>query len=322
MFGFIKRSSILSVLPVSVPKRDRGTLANRMLCLVGFAVILASSASGQGPTPPSGSRQTSQPGAAIISAPTSDPFVISAPANPTQAQTGAPTPGVPSGNPADTFPFGTSAEPPTPTVVSPLPQPGLPSTEAELSPSPTPVPLKVTVNIDLAKQRAYLLRDGKVELESPVSSGRAEHLTPTGEFSVVEKDPNHKSNLYGNFVKISNGQVIKRNAQSSMPVPGGARFEGAPMKFFVRFEGAAGTHAGYLPGYPASHGCVRMPAAKAEAFFNAVQIGTRVSVFGQTPLRASDSKEKKSSKPAASPTSAPTPTPTPKRTWWPFGKHE
>jgi len=51
----------------------------------------------------------------------------------------------------------------------------------------------------------------------------------------------------------------------------------------MRFHGADGMHAGYLPGYPASHGCVRMPEQNAIAFFNAVQIGTPVRVFGRTP---------------------------------------
>jgi hypothetical protein len=50
----------------------------------------------------------------------------------------------------------------------------------------------------------------------------------------------------------------------------------------MRFHAATGMHSGYLPGYPASHGCVRMPEQNAIAFFNAVEIGTPVHVFGQT----------------------------------------
>src|SRR5207248_1297302 len=48
-------------------------------------------------------------------------------------------------------------------------------------------------------------------------------------------------------------------------------------------NGADGMHAGYLPGYPASHGCVRMPEQLAIAFFNSVGVGTPVTVFGRTP---------------------------------------
>jgi hypothetical protein len=70
-----------------------------------------------------------------------------------------------------------------------------------------------------------------------------------------------------------------------MRVPPGCRFVQAPMPYFMRFNGAEGMHAGYLPGYPASHGCVRLPKEKAIAFFEAVEVGTPVTVFGRTPSR-------------------------------------
>ena len=69
-----------------------------------------------------------------------------------------------------------------------------------------------------------------------------------------------------------------------MQVPRGGKFVPAPMPYFMRFNGADGMHAGYLPGYPASHGCVRMPQQYAIAFFNAVEVGTPVTVFGRTPV--------------------------------------
>src|SRR2546429_9313498 len=65
--------------------------------------------------------------------------------------------------------------------------------------------------------------------------------------------------------------------------PVGGKFIPAPMHYFMRFAGADGMHAGYLPGYPASHGCVRMPQELAITFFNAVNVGTPVTVFGRTP---------------------------------------
>jgi hypothetical protein len=68
-----------------------------------------------------------------------------------------------------------------------------------------------------------------------------------------------------------------------MRVPAGGKFIPAPMRYFMRFEGANGMHAGYLPGYPASHGCVRLPEQNAIAFFNSVEVGTPVTVFGTTP---------------------------------------
>ncbi len=68
-----------------------------------------------------------------------------------------------------------------------------------------------------------------------------------------------------------------------MKVPRGGKFIPAPMRYFMRFHGADGMHAGYLPGYPASHGCVRMPEQLAIAFYQAVEVGTPVTVFGRTP---------------------------------------
>jgi hypothetical protein len=81
----------------------------------------------------------------------------------------------------------------------------------------------------------------------------------------------------------ANGNTIVADADADMRVPPGGKFVPAPMRYFVRFSGANGLHAGYLPGYPASHGCVRLPEQNAIAFFNAVEVGTPVTVFGRTP---------------------------------------
>ena len=63
------------------------------------------------------------------------------------------------------------------------------------------------------------------------------------------------------------------------PKPPGTRFKGAPMPYFMRLTGSGvGLHAGYLPGYPASHGCIRMPEFMAENFFSSVSIGTPVTI--------------------------------------------
>ncbi len=138
-----------------------------------------------------------------------------------------------------------------------------------------------SVEIDLQEQQAYLLRDGRKILESPISSGRANHRTPTGSFQVIEKDLDHHSTLYGKIVDRQ-GNTIVSNADADMAVPRGAKFVNAPMHYFMRFNGSVGMHAGYLPGYPASHGCVRMPRQFAIAFYNAVEVGTPVTVFGTT----------------------------------------
>lgn len=176
-----------------------------------------------------------------------------------------------------------------------------PETPAEQPPESVRPP--TAIEIDLTRQRALLLYDGHVMYESPISSGRAGHPTPTGDFSVLEKDINHKSTLYGKIVD-SGGHTVNAGADTFMPVPKGCRFESAPMRYFLRFDGATGMHAGNLPGYPASHGCVRMPAGQARLFFNTAEVGTPVRVHGRAP---------EGGPPRKTASSTPPPTPEPKK---------
>src|SRR6188474_118289 len=141
---------------------------------------------------------------------------------------------------------------------------------------------ETSVEIDLQEQRAYLLQNGRPVLASPVSSGRYGHLTQTGTFTVLEKERSHYSSMYGKIVD-GYGRTVVADADADMSVPRGGKFIPAPMHYFMRFNGADGMHAGYLPGYAASHGCVRMPEQYAIAFFNSVSVGTPVRVFGKTP---------------------------------------
>jgi lipoprotein-anchoring transpeptidase ErfK/SrfK len=189
-------------------------------------------------------------------------------------------------------------------------------TAAAIAPPP---PSPYSIEIDLGDQRAYLLKDGHKIAESPISSGREGHPTPTGNFEVIQKDPNHFSNLYGKIVEKDSGRVVKSGADSSMPVPKGCKFVPAPMKWFMRFDGAAGMHAGILPGYAASHGCVRMPVAKAKLFYDTIEVGTPVHVFGSIPARESheEGPRRLAVMIVRKPTPVPTPTPRPKpHGWW------
>ena len=141
---------------------------------------------------------------------------------------------------------------------------------------------ELQVEIDLQQQTAYLIRGRRVVMQSPISSGRYGHLTEPGSYKVIEKERNHYSSIYGKIVDGS-GRTVVADADVDMKVPRGCRFVPAPMPYFMRFHGSDGMHAGYLPGYPASHGCVRMPEQLAIAFFNSVEVGTPVTVFGRTP---------------------------------------
>jgi hypothetical protein len=142
---------------------------------------------------------------------------------------------------------------------------------------------ETSVEIDLQEQMAYLLQNGRPLLASPISSGRYGHFTRTGSFKILEKEKTHYSSMYGKIVD-ARGNTIVADADADMSVPRGGKFIPAPMHYFMRFCGADGMHAGYLPGYPASHGCVRMPEQYAIAFFNSVSEGTPVTVVGRTPM--------------------------------------
>ncbi|EDY16963.1 ErfK/YbiS/YcfS/YnhG family protein [Chthoniobacter flavus Ellin428] len=141
-----------------------------------------------------------------------------------------------------------------------------------------------SIEVDLEEQRAYLLFHHRMVMESPICSGRTQYPTPTGTFQVLEKDALHRSSFYGKMVDAA-GRTVLADADADMPVPPGMRFVNAPMPYFMRFTNGVGLHEGYLPGYPASHGCVRMPKEQAIAFYNAVEIGTPVTVFGHAPSR-------------------------------------
>ncbi|HWL50811.1 MAG TPA: L,D-transpeptidase family protein [Chthoniobacteraceae bacterium] len=139
-------------------------------------------------------------------------------------------------------------------------------------------PANARVVISLSKQRAYLMSNGRVAIDSPVSTGKSAGMTPTGVFKITEKDRDHRSNIYGNFVD-QQGRIVRGGVSVRIDsAPSGTRFVGAPMKYFMRIHGAVGMHVGILPGYPASHGCIRMPEKVAEMIFQRVKLGTPVEV--------------------------------------------
>jgi hypothetical protein len=116
-------------------------------------------------------------------------------------------------------------------------------------PSAPPGPLHFVVS--LKEQRGALYANGILVAHTPISSGTASHPTPTGVFSVIQKRRHHRSNLYSN----------------------------APMPYMQRltWSGIA-LHEGQLPGYPASHGCVRLPAGFAQFLWHTTNLGARVII--------------------------------------------
>jgi hypothetical protein len=142
---------------------------------------------------------------------------------------------------------------------------------------------KRRIVIDLDEQRALFYKGDKLAGVSIVSTGREGWDTPPGDFKVTEKDRGHVSSLFGDYVD-ANGQVVVQNVDSSKdPRPPGTVFQGAPMPYFLRIHGGIGMHAGYLPGYPASHGCIRLPEKMAIHFFENADVGTPVTIREEKP---------------------------------------
>src|SRR5437016_13139717 len=133
--------------------------------------------------------------------------------------------------------------------------------------------------VSIPKQRAYLMIGDQIVIDGPVSSGRRGHETPRGHFNVMEKDPNHHSSLYGDFVD-SSGRTVRGGVRArSDSAPSGTHFAGAAMKWFLRLTGeGVGMHIGILPGYPASHGCIRESVDGAKLFYDHAKVGTPVDV--------------------------------------------
>ena len=132
--------------------------------------------------------------------------------------------------------------------------------------------------IDLDQQRAYFYKGDQMVGVSIVSTGREGYDTPPGQFRITEKDREHFSSLYGDYVNQS-GQVVMEHVESDKdPRPRGTIFRGAAMPYFLRIHGGIGMHAGYLPGYPASHGCIQLPEKMAVQFFKNAAVGTPVEI--------------------------------------------
>ena len=110
---------------------------------------------------------------------------------------------------------------------------------------------EIRVVVSIRNQSAWLVNGNRILMTSAVSTAKRGMHTPTGHFEVSEKDASHISTIYH-----------------------------VAMPFYMRLSGKPfGMHAGYMPGYPASHGCIRMPRDKAALFFRNVIVGTSVRIL-------------------------------------------
>ncbi|WP_369805932.1 L,D-transpeptidase family protein [Sphingobium sp. 15-1] len=128
-------------------------------------------------------------------------------------------------------------------------QPVAPGGYRWLEEGPFAGPLYLVISIE--KQKVHVYDGDRLVGIASVSTGMHGHRTPTGEYPVLQKREWHRSNIYSN----------------------------APMPFMQRltWDGIA-LHAGHNPGYPASHGCIRLPYAFARKLFGMTEVGTLVSV--------------------------------------------
>jgi hypothetical protein len=140
----------------------------------------------------------------------------------------------------------------------------VPAAQADLPPPPAPrdaLSKGVLIVISLPSQKLFVFKDGQAWGSSPVSSGRPGHATPAGSFLILQKDVHHRSTLYG----------------------------GAPMPYMQRLTwGGVALHAGRLPGYPASHGCIRLPTAFARRLFAVTSLASTAVLIIDRPIGSAE----------------------------------
>ena len=119
--------------------------------------------------------------------------------------------------------------------------------------------------IDLTRQRVLLYRGGVPIAASTISSGSKGRETPTGVFTILEKEVVHRSRTY----------------------------DDAPMPYMQRLtaKGVA-MHAGNLPGYPASHGCIRLPKAFAKLLYGVTELGTPVMITDESRAKGAEQERR------------------------------
>lgn len=127
--------------------------------------------------------------------------------------------------------------------------PAPPPQAATPAPEPPEGALKIVVSIP--QQRAFVFKEGALLASAPVSTGRRGHPTPVGTFRILQKQVHHRSNIYSN----------------------------APMPYMQRLTwGGVALHAGHVPNFPASHGCIRLPWAFARRLYAITSTSTVVVV--------------------------------------------
>ncbi len=142
----------------------------------------------------------------------------------------------------------------------------------------------VSVQIVLSEQRGLLFVRKAIAMDFPVATGKRTHPTPTGDFTVRGKEKDYHSNLYGKIFDPT-GLIVVSDADTRTDIiPEGGKFEGAAMPYWMRLtDTGVGMHAGYVPGHPASHGCIRLQRKEAAKLFDLISVGTPVKITQEPP---------------------------------------
>lgn len=153
-------------------------------------------------------------------------------------------------------------------VPAPAPEPELAANASPTPPAePTPAPDRkdgVVIVVSLPSQRAYVFKDGEAWGSSRVSTGKRGKRTPVGRFTILEKRVMHHSRTYDN----------------------------APMPYMQRLTwGGVAMHAGRVPGYPASHGCIRLPRSFAKRLYDLTNHSSVVLVVNK-PVKSTEEASK------------------------------
>ena len=133
-------------------------------------------------------------------------------------------------------------------------------------PPPPPTPEEafedgVLIVVSIESQQAFVFKRGELWDSTPVSTGKRGNETPVGEFPILQKKLHHRSNLY----------------------------DDAPMPFMQRltWDGVA-LHAGRVPGYPASHGCIRLPKSFAEKLYKITNFTSTLVMVTEDPITSAE----------------------------------
>jgi lipoprotein-anchoring transpeptidase ErfK/SrfK len=142
-----------------------------------------------------------------------------------------------------------------------------PAVAAPSQPAPAPAPVatatsaRVLIVVSLASQRAFVFKNGELWDSARVSTGKPGKRTPAGRFTILQKQVHHRSTKY----------------------------DDAPMPYMERITwGGVALHAGHVPGYPASHGCIRLPAGFAKRLYRITDFTSTVVVVTKKRARSAE----------------------------------